>query len=130
MGEAKRRKEYLKHNPEVTPRPKVSRPEPVEDSGTQVARPAVQSLKRAVKFTADLLSELRSKRAQVAPHKPRKELTEDELKALKGWRNRRRKAKQKAVKLAKTVGSKLGNKKPTTNTCRRRRLAEKHPERP
>jgi hypothetical protein len=122
MGEAKRRKEYLERNPEATPRPPTPRPESVDDSGTQVARSAVRSHKRAVKFTVDLLNELRSKRE--LPPKPRKNMTEDELKAWKKGRNRKRKTRQK------TESAKLGNKKPAKNTCRRCRLAEKHPERP
>lgn len=122
MGEAKRRKEYLERNPEVTPRPTTLRPESVEDNGRQVAQPAVQSHKRAVKFTVDLLNELRSK-TEPQP-KPRKKMTEDELKAWKNSHNRKRKMRQK------TKSVKLGNKKPVKNTCRRCRLAEKHPERP
>jgi hypothetical protein len=79
--------------------------------------------KRRMRF-GDLLLQWARERRPKAP-KPRKEMTEEELRALKTERNRRRRRKASAAKSAKGLASKL----PVPNTCRRRRLAAKHPER-
>jgi len=83
--------------------------------------------KKSGRFTA-LLLQWAGERRPKAP-KPRKEMTEDELKTWKTERNRRRRRKLKTAKKAEAVKRGLGSKKSAPNTCRRRRLAEKHPER-
>jgi len=83
--------------------------------------------KKSGRFTALLLQWASERRPKAL--KPRKEMTEDELKTWKIERNKRRRLKQKMVKSAVKASKNLGNKKPTPNTCRRRRLAAKHPER-
>jgi hypothetical protein len=83
--------------------------------------------KKSGRFTELLLQWMKDRRPKVS--KLHKEMTEDELKARKTERNRRRKMRLKVAKKAKIAKHSLGNKKPTPNTCRRRRLAAKHPER-
>lgn len=79
------------------------------------------------RFTALLLQWASDRRPKAA--KPRKEMTEDELRAWKAGRNRRRRRKAKALKAARAVAAGTGRKPPKPNTCRRRRLAARHPER-
>lgn len=82
---------------------------------------------RENRFTQLLIQWAKERRPKAA--KPRGEMSEEELKTWKAGRNRRRRTRRKAEQTAKAVLRSLGNRKPVENTCRRRRLAAKHPER-
>lgn len=76
--------------------------------------------KKTQSFTKTLLLELQDKNSKFT--KQRKDMTVEEIKALK-LEKRRRKNRDK--KIEKAI-SELDNRKPVENTCRRRRLSEKH----
>jgi len=84
------------------------------------------------KLLAERLTQLLAKWAgakRSVPTKPRKEMTEEELKTWKTGRNRQRRRRKTMLAAARAMGKSLGNRPPALNTCRRRRLATKHPER-
>ena len=125
MGDAKRRKEYLEHNPGVIHTPRKERHIKPDDDTDQVAAvPAESKPKDGVKFTAELLGSLHHRVAA----KPRKDMSPEELKAWGAERNQRRRHLCAAKKVERKIGKDLANRKPTENPCRRKRLAKKHPE--
>lgn len=125
MGEAKRRNDYLTQNPSIDAVAKGIKGTKIDDHGVIVVPTKPGKLKSTVKFTDELLTELRQKTP--VPVKTRKDMTPEEKKIE---RNKRRKARQqrrkREAKIALILSKSLGKKCPPHNTCRRHRLTIKH----